>query len=160
MPLVNIEKFFLIPKTVNCGGPPLSNRRRKLEPVKEFFIRQMTDNKDMSAITITIGNKYYGGMDCKTQYKHMVKAIKECLRSVKFLACFEQQQNGNLHAHIISEHIYSTRATTYFGKFGPRNYHEKSCEAVKRTDYVKYITKECHETKYQWISNVNKNDMI
>lgn len=158
--LLNIEKFFL--KTSCCDGQSTSCRisAPKNSPL-DFFLFYFNRNIELHAVTITIGNKYYGGMSNDDQYKHLCKAIKQTYKFhgvEKYLFYFEQQQNGNLHAHGVLMNAYRGKFIDNFNKFGQRNIHKDSYQEMRNLGYFEYIQKDKIKYKYKPIHNIHKKD--
>lgn len=122
-----------------CQNGPLHRQHTHIE---QWFNK----NIDMHAATITIGNKYYGKLSYKDQYKHMVKAIKRTYPyhgDTKYVFHFELQSNGNLHAHGVVINGYQNKFIDGFNHLGLRNTHDKSYEPIKNiSKYLEYINKE------------------
>lgn len=116
------------------------------------------------ATTITIGNKYYGSMSAKKQYKYMYKAIRQHITdskraspNCKLFYTFELQKNGQLHAHGIELGTWHNNFCASFSKFGRRNLHNASFQELKRpTEYLEYITK---EEVFPRIHNITKKSV-
>lgn len=163
--LKDISLFF-ISDCCNGGAKPLSKRPPAIDPIKYFQKRFNTlpeHNESLHAATITIGNVYYGKMSSEQQYKHFVKAIKNCYPyngETKYVFYFEFQKNGQLHAHGAIYNGYQSRFADHFNKFGLRNCHDLSYQQIKKSDYFSYIIKEKEKMKkYKPIHNIKRSDI-
>lgn len=110
------------------------------------YISGLPSGISAHAATITIGNKHYGKMSYKDQYKHMVRTIKDTYRfrgETKYTAHFELTKNGQLHAHLLIINGYQVIFAEAFDKFGRRNSHLQSYQDCKNIPkYLEYINKE------------------
>lgn len=113
--------------------------------LKRFFAG--CNKQNLFAVTITIGNKFYGKMSYKDQYKCMKRAIADLKRfesATDYYFTFELTKNGQLHSHGLVHNLYQAAFGGIFGKFGSRNKHPKSFEPLGDLDsYWDYINKEC-----------------
>lgn len=160
--LINIEKFFLKSSCCNGQSSTCRNSAPKNGTIIKFFKHYFEKKVELHAPTITIGNKHYGGMSNDDQYKHMVKTIKEAYPyhgTVKYIFYFEQQENGNLHAHGVLMNAYQSKFIDNFNKFGRRNIHDESYQTLRNIGYFEYIQKDENKHKYKPIHNVKKKDL-
>lgn len=163
--LKDISLFF-ISDCCNGSAKPLSKRSRNIDPMPYFhkiFNSLPEHNESLHAATITIGNVHYGRMSSQDQYKHMVKAIKQCYPyhgETKYAFYFEYQKNGQLHAHGVVYNGYQSKFIDHFNKFGNRNTHDASYQLIKKSDYFSYIQKEKEKMKkYTPIHNISAKEL-
>lgn len=159
--LINIEKFFKINSCCSLESQSCRNSPQESSNPIQFFKYYYNKNVELHAPTITIGNKYYGGMSNDEQYKHLCKAIKGAYPyhgTIKYIFYFEQQNNGNLHAHGVLMNAYQSKFIDNFNQFGHRNIHDKSYQQIRNFGYFAYIQKDEHKTKYKPIHNILKKD--
>lgn len=141
--------------------PPCRNSARVTGHPHPIDIFKYLPKGALTAVTITIGNKYYGSMSSDEQYKRMKKCISIFRWRLNlldedsyFYFTFELQSNGQLHAHGILYNIYHTLFVECFGQFGRRNLHKDSFQPVFDVDkYIAYIQK---EEVYKRITNIQK----
>lgn len=110
--------------------------------------------KSLKAITITIGNRHYGKLGYKKQYRLMRDTVRLSLKKKhKYICLFEFQNNGNLHIHgIVENTLYHNTFCEIFSKFGSRNCHEKSFAPISDLkSYWDYIWKDQKNTEQEFI---------
>lgn len=137
---------------------PCRNSAQIMAPLE--YMRQIHQKGiPLHVTTITIGNKRLGGMCIKDQYRHMVKDIKKHIpyhSEQKYIYHFEQQENGNLHAHGLEYDTYQARFHESFRHYGKRNCHPKSFQKLRNFDgYTEYINK---ENVFPPITNIMKKE--
>lgn len=160
--LINIEKFFLKANCCNDGQSTSCRNSAPIDSIMKFFKHYFSKTVELHAPTITIGNKYYGAMSNNDQYKHMVKTIKETYPyhgTIKYIFFFEQQENGNLHAHGVLMNAYESKFIDNFNKFGKRNLHKDSYQIIRNLGYFEYIQKDINKIKFKPIHNIKKKDL-
>lgn len=166
--ILNIEKFFL---RDNKKGmvPPCPHHTQINSPsylkAIDYFKSLFEKGTHLCALTVTIGNIYYGKMGYKEQYTELCKTIKKAFPfhgTVKYVAFFEFQKNGQLHAHLATTHIYDTHFKEWFYRFGARNGAPESCQRVKDIKYFSYIIKDVEKKENKHIKpihNIKKDDI-
>jgi len=95
------------------------------------------------------------------QYHHLKRAIKRTYKyhgTEKYIFFFEQQNNGNLHAHGILMNAYRGKFLDNFHQFGQRNLHKDSYQEIRNLGYFDYIQKDKIQSKYKPIHNILKKD--
>ncbi len=125
-----------------------------------YLINKSSGTKNYAhATTITIGNKRIGRLSQKKQYREFVRRIKRQYPfrgKVKYLYCFEEQMNGQLHAHGWTLGDYQNHFISSFSDFGKHNMNSKSFQPIgDLAKYGLYINK---ENAYPPLTNITKRE--
>lgn len=132
----------------------------RFNPSIHKYLVHMSTANTCHASTITIGNKYYGRLSAKTQYKHFKKQIKAYYPyrgKCKYIFTFEYQLNGQLHAHGYIIGGWQATHIEAFSRFGKRNTHDDSYQTMKHPDkYATYINK---DPVFPYVTNIMNKDI-
>ena len=131
----------------------------------DYITQKISNTKNYAkATTITIGNKYYGSMSAKQQYKQMSKDIKKHIserpdKNCKYLYTFELQKNGQLHAHGIELGTWQNTFHANFGKYGRHNLNNKSYTDIVLRNFPSYYEYIHKEQVFPRIHNFTKKEL-
>lgn len=139
----------------------IRHRYKVPDNIIDYLVKKCKDTSNYAkSTTITIGNKRYGSLSAKDQYKHIKKAIKKHIpyrSEKKYLYTFELQNNGQLHAHGLELGTYQATFIESFGKFGRRNTHNESYQNTKHVrKYLEYMNK---DPIFEPVHNIMKKEI-